>query len=151
MKQTNGLYPAPLKILDVLRTGCDKVKFIKLNHCTHFAMKLNVEIANLLMPDNLLFYCIRVLPVPKATKLRPRDLVTWRPPQKAKLSLVFSTVKPSARKTNMESQLKGQSKQLLITSLIKIKYYRGSTLRHCCVIVVLCTTRVVHRTIMTSL
>jgi len=24
MKQTNGLYPAPLKILDVLRTGCDK-------------------------------------------------------------------------------------------------------------------------------
>ena len=31
MKQTNGLYPAPLKILDVLRTGCDKVQFIELN------------------------------------------------------------------------------------------------------------------------
>ena len=120
MKQTNGLYPAPLKILDVLRTGCDKVKFIKRNHCTYYAMKLNVEIANanLLMPDNLLFYCIRVLPVPKATKLRPRALVTWRPPQKAKLSLAFSTVKPSARKTNMESQLRGLSKQLLITSLV---------------------------------
>ena len=111
MKQTNGLYPAPLKILDVLRTGCDKVKIIKLNHCTHFAMKLNVEIANVsLLPDYILFYCFRVLLVPKATKLRPRDLVTWRPPQKAKLSLVFSTVKPSARKTNMESQLRGQSK-----------------------------------------
>ena len=113
MKQTNGLYPAPLKILDVLRTGCDKVKIIKLNHCTHFAMKLNVEIANVsLLPINYLriLYCYRALLVPKATKLRPRDLVTWRPPQKAKLSLVFSTVKPSARKTNMESQLRGQSK-----------------------------------------
>ena len=113
MKQTNGLYPAPLKILDVLRTGCDKVKIMKLNHCTHFAMKLNVEIANVsLLPINYLriLYCYRALLVPKATKLRPRDLVTWRPPQKAKLSLVFSTVKPSARKTNMESQLRGQSK-----------------------------------------